>query len=170
MYYTYIRVVILGALSRHSSVWTRSHSYGLCQILHICSHLYKRFTCKTLNRLPHLSGPRRYFFHHSNRVLSLQYYPSLAGKTGGTRIDKYRTLIMPLVRKCKEQHALAHLYNRLARRLFARRRCGSCSVFEAAHTVYKYAPNTFSFRVWVSHPIESTKPTILRNCGRNFCP
>ena len=32
------------------------------------------------------------------------------GKTVGTRIDKYRTLIMPLVRKCKEQHALAHLY------------------------------------------------------------
>ena len=28
------------------------------------------------------------------------------GKTVGTRIDKYRTLIMPLVRKCKEQHAL----------------------------------------------------------------
>ncbi len=24
---------------------------------------------------------------------------------------------------------------------FARRRCGSCSVFEVAHTVYKYAPN-----------------------------
>ena len=52
--------------------------------------------------MPHLSGPRRYFFHHSYRVLSLQCYPSLAGKTGGTRIDKYRALIMPLVRKCKE--------------------------------------------------------------------
>ena len=51
MYYMYSRVVILGALSRHSSVWTRSHSYGLCQILHICSHLYKRFTCKALNRI-----------------------------------------------------------------------------------------------------------------------
>ena len=33
------------------------------------------------------------------------------GKTGGTRIDRYRPLVMPLVRKCKEQHALAHLYN-----------------------------------------------------------
>ena len=29
---------------------------------------------------------------------------------------------------------------------FARRRCGSCSVLEVAHTVYKYAPNKFSFR------------------------
>ena len=40
--------------------------------------------------MPHLSGPCRYFFHHSYRVLSLQNYPSLAGKTGGTRIEKYR--------------------------------------------------------------------------------
>ena len=40
--------------------------------------------------MPHLSGPRRYFFHHSYRVLSLLNYPSLAGKTGGTRIEKYR--------------------------------------------------------------------------------
>ena len=45
--------------------------------------------------MPHLSGPRRYFFRHSYRVLSLQCYPSLAGKTGGTRIEKYRALIMP---------------------------------------------------------------------------
>ena len=60
--------------------------------------------------MPHLSGPRRYFFHHSYRVLSLQNYPSLAGKTVGTRIDRYRPFVMPLVRKCKEQHALAHLY------------------------------------------------------------
>ena len=115
--------------------------------------LYKGWAFETLNRTPHLSGPRRYFFHHSYRELSLQCYPSLAGKTVGTRIEKYRTLVMPLVRKCKEQHALAHLYNRLARHLFARRRCGSCSVFLVTHYVYKYATNKFSFRVWVSHPI-----------------
>ena len=97
--------------------------------------------------MPHLSGPRRYFFHHSFMVLSLQNCPSLAGKTGGTRIDKYRPLIMPLVRKCKEQHALAHLYNRQARHLFARRRCGSCSIFEVAHTVYKkIAPKKKRYR------------------------
>ena len=71
--------------------------------------------------MPHLSGPRRYFFHHSYKMLSLQHCPSLAGKTSGTRIEKYRALIMPLVLKCKEQHALAHLYNRLARRSKARR-------------------------------------------------
>ena len=45
--------------------------------------------------MPHLSGPRRYFFHHSNRVLSLQNNPSLAGKIVGTRIEKYRPLVMP---------------------------------------------------------------------------
>ncbi len=46
--------------------------------------------------MPHLSGSCRYFFHHSYRVLSLQNCPSLAGKTDGTRIEKYRALIMPL--------------------------------------------------------------------------
>ena len=45
--------------------------------------------------MPHLSGPRRYFFHHSYRVLSLQKCISLAGKTGGTRIDRSRPLVMP---------------------------------------------------------------------------
>ena len=133
--------------------------------------------------MPHLSGPCRYFFHHSYRVLSLQNYPSLAGKTGGTRIDRYRSLVIPLrlrgglrntvprilvlhtqglphvknkrtwvlVRKMKAQflacgkrntktkkQTIATGCNRCktglcvtqARRLFARRRCGSCSVFE----------------------------------------
>ena len=46
--------------------------------------------------MPHLSGPRRYFIHHSYKVLSLQNYPSLAGKTVGTHIDRYRSPIMPL--------------------------------------------------------------------------
>ena len=141
--------------------------FGSLNILHHLSHFYSFYIGLRVvyfNRMPHLSGPRRYFFHHSNRVLPLQNCSSLAGKTGGTRIDMYRALVMTLVRKCKEQYALAHLYNRLARRLFARRRCGSCSVFEVAHTINKYAPNKFSFRVWVSHPIESTKPTISKLC------
>ena len=30
---------------------------------------------------------------------------------------------------------------------FARRRCGSCSVFEVTQSVYKYAPNRLSFRL-----------------------
>jgi len=115
--------------------------------------------------MPHLSGPRRYFFHHSYKVPSLQNYPSLAGKTGGTRIEKYRSLIMPLVRKCKEQYALAHLYNRQARRLFACRRCGSCSVFEVAQSVYKYAPNKFSDKAsafTVIRRLAQLKTAILR--------
>ena len=33
------------------------------------------------------------------------------GDTLGTRIDMYRSLIMPLVRQRKEQHSLAHLYS-----------------------------------------------------------
>ena len=39
---------------------------------------------------------RRYFSHHSNRGNSLQDYPSFAGQTIGTRIDRDNSLIMPL--------------------------------------------------------------------------
>ena len=108
---------------RGNLVETKRQTFSAPDKFFISSRLYKSFAFETLNRIPHLSGPCRYFFHHSYRVLSLQCYPSLAGKTGGTRIEKYRTLIMPLVRKCKEQHALAHLYNRQARRLSRRSPC-----------------------------------------------
>ena len=53
---------------------------------------------------------RRHFSHHSYRGISLQDCPSLAGATFGTRIDKYRSLVMSLVRRQKEQHLSAHLY------------------------------------------------------------
>ena len=127
-------------LHLNDAVWQLEHSSSFITFL----FFYIGLRVVYFNRMPHLSGPRRYFFHHSNRVLPLQNCSSLAGKTGGTRIDMYRALVMTLVRKCKEQYALAHLYNRLARRLFARRRCGSCSVFEVAQSVYKYAPNRLS--------------------------
>ena len=39
---------------------------------------------------------RRYFSHHSVRGNSLQDYPSFAGETIGTRIDRDNPLIMPL--------------------------------------------------------------------------
>ena len=39
---------------------------------------------------------RRYFSHHSVRDNSLQDYPSFAGETVGTRIDKYRPLVISL--------------------------------------------------------------------------
>ena len=38
---------------------------------------------------------RRYFSHHSVRGNSLQNYPSFAGETVGTRIDRDNSLIMP---------------------------------------------------------------------------
>ena len=68
--------------------------------------------------MPHLSGPRRYFFHHSYRVLSLQCYPSLAGKTVGTRIDKYRPIIMSLRLRgsyATERHAFSYFTHKGSR-------------------------------------------------------
>ena len=93
------------------------------------------------------------------------------GTTLSTRINKCRALIMPprFVRRLRNNMAQSLvLFVKLGVR-FARRRCGSCSVFEVAHSFYKCAPNGLSFRVWVSHPF-NTKPTILRNCGWSFCP
>ena len=37
-------------------------------IVFISSRLYKSFAFETLNRIAHLSGPCRYFFHHSTKV------------------------------------------------------------------------------------------------------
>ena len=55
----------------------------------------------TLNKITPSFRTRRYFSHHSNRGNSLQDYSSFAGETFGTHIDKYRPLIMPLVRRQK---------------------------------------------------------------------
>ena len=66
----------------------------------------------------------------------------VAGDTLSTRIDCYHSLLMPLVRGRKESKLVRSLvlHIKLGVRL-ARRRCGSCSVFEVAHTVYKNALN-----------------------------
>ena len=60
--------------------------------------------------------------------------------TSSARIDCYRPLFMSLVRGRKESKLVRSLvlHIKLGVRL-ARRRCGSCSVFEVAHTVYKNA-------------------------------
>ena len=89
---------------------------------------------------------RRYFSRHSVRGNSLQNYPSFAGETVGTRIDRDISLIMPL-RLCggyaTEYHAFSYYTSSSA--LIFSPPCGSCSVFEVAHTVYKNALNECSF-------------------------
>ena len=119
--------------------------------------------------MPHLSGPRRYFFHHSYRVLSLQCYPSLAGKTGGTRIDKYRPLVMP-------PRFVRQLRNNTAQSLVQPSSSALISAFALRtltpnkHIPFISAPaQAFVSGVGVP-PNRTTKPTILRNCGRSFCP
>ncbi len=69
------------------------------------------------------------------------------GATLGTRIDKYRPLVMSLrfVRQLRNNTAQSLVLSVKLGAPFSRRRCGSCSVFEVAHTVYKYALNECSF-------------------------
>ena len=59
---------------------------------------------------------------HSHRLLSFSFYV--------TRLRTKRIQTRPLTCTVRQ-----------ARRSLSRRRCGSCSVFEIAHTVYKYTFN-----------------------------
>ena len=63
------------------------------------------------------------------------------GDTLSTRINRYRPLVISLrfVRQLRNNTAQSLVLFRQARRSLSRRRCGSCSVFEVAHFVYKYA-------------------------------
>ena len=77
---------------------------------------------------------------------SLQDYPSFAGETIGTRIDRDNSFIMPLHLRggyATECHAFSYYPSSSA--LIFSPPCGSCSVFEVAHTVYKNALNECSF-------------------------
>ena len=77
---------------------------------------------------------------------SLQDYPSFAGETVGTRIDRDNSFIMPLRLRggcATECHAFSYFSSSSA--LIFSPPCGSCSVFEVAHTAYKYALNKCSF-------------------------
>ena len=58
--------------------------------------LYKSECVVLKIEVPPLSGPRRYFSHHSVKDNSLQEYSSFAGETIGTHIEKYRSLVMSL--------------------------------------------------------------------------
>ena len=71
---------------------------------------------------------------------SLQDYPSFAGETIGTRIDRGNSFVMPLRLRggyATECHAFSYYMSSSA--LIFSPPCGSCSVFEVAHFVYKYA-------------------------------
>ena len=91
------------------------------------------------------------------QVFSLSPFPPYKGTHGdrvaggttlSTRIDRCLSLIMPprFLRRLRNNTAQSLvLIVKLGVR-FARRRCGSCSVFEVTHSVYKCAPNRRSFR------------------------
>ena len=69
------------------------------------------------------------------------------GTTLGTRIDRDIFLLMPLrfVRQLRNQTAQSLVLSVKLGAPFSRRRCGSRSVCEVAHSVYKYALNECSF-------------------------
>ena len=68
------------------------------------------------------------------------------GTTLSTRIDKCRSLIMPprFVRRLRNNTAQSLVQTVKLGVRNGRRRCGSNSVFEVAHSVYKCAPTKFS--------------------------
>ena len=88
------------------------------------------------------SFPFGFFSRHSNRGNSLQDYPSFAGETVGTRIDRDNSFIMSLRLRggyATECHAFSYFSSSSALKFSPP--CGSCSVFEVVHTVYKYNLN-----------------------------
>ena len=74
MYALYIRVAVRGAFFRPLQEW---------------GGVYYKIDD------PPSFRTRRYFSHHSARGNSLHNYPSFAGETIGTRIDRDNSLIMP---------------------------------------------------------------------------
>ena len=101
---------------------------------------------------------------------SLQDYPSFAGETVGTRINRGNSLIMPLRLRggyATECHAFSYFSSSSA--LIFSPPCGSCSVFEQAYTVYKNTPNKQTTIGCGCPTVLSIKQTILRNCGLSFC-
>ena len=116
----------------------------------VCYVLYKSFSaCTQIRCAP--SFPFGLFSRHSNRGNSLQEYSSFVGETVGTRIDGDNSLIMPLRLRggyATECHAFSYLSSSSALKFSPP--CGSCSVFEVAHTVNKYALNEYQFG-WDTH-------------------
>ena len=88
------------------------------------------------------------------------------GTTLSARIDKCRTLIMPprFVRRLRNNMAQSLvLFVKLGVR-FARRRCGSCSVFEVTHSVNKCARTGFRIRLRLPQLLIINYSLLIINC------
>ena len=109
----------------------------------ISSRLYKSCAFETLNA----TFPFPQVFSLSPFPLARE--PTVTawrGTTLGRDITYASSLIVPLrfVRRLRNNMAQSLVLVVKSDARFARRRCGSCSVFEVAHSVYKYAPNRLS--------------------------
>ena len=103
--------------------------------------LYKSLTACTLNNtspLPFGLSPIA-----QTCVISLSNYTSFARGEVGTHIDRGISLLMPLrfVRQAVANGRRSRLYCPSSSALIGSPPCGSCSVCELAHSVYKYASN-----------------------------
>ena len=109
-----------------------------------CLFVLYKSVCRILLIRCAPSFPLGLFSHHSNKDNSLQDYPSFAGETVGTRIDRDNSFIMPLRLRggyATECHAFSYCSSSSA--LIFSPPCGSH--FEYAHCVYKNASNKCSF-------------------------
>ena len=132
----------------------------------ISSRLYKSFVCKTL--MQHYPFPSGFPLLLEHSAFTTQQNIARRGEVG-TRIEKYRPLVTP-------PRFVRQLRNNTAQSLVQPSSSALISAFALQtltpnkHIPLISTPAQAFVRVWVSHPIESTKPTILRNCGRSFCP
>ena len=111
----------------------------------ISSQLYKSFTFETLNAML----PLPFGLSPTSRTYCLLFLATHRSKRGSRRSHRKVSSPCYATTLCapgsSQQHGAVARTIRLARHLFARRRCGSCSVFEVAHSAYKYAPNRLLF-------------------------
>ena len=149
--------------------------------------LCKGFSASTLFRCTPSFRTRRYFSHHSNLGQFSTNYPSFAwghsdaidfvaiasslqatnGIRGVCNINRLKAVPLRLRGGfATECHAFSYYTSSSA--LIFSPPCGSCSVFEVAHFVYKNALNECSLSACAKGA--HTKQTILRNCGKSFYP
>ena len=124
--------------------WKRNDKLFLRPIkLLFCSQLYTSFACKTLMQL----SPFLMCFPYHRSPLQGTHGDRVAGDNTRSRHNQCHSLIVPLrfVRRLRNNMAQSLVLYVKSDARFARRRCGSCSVFEVAHSVNKYAPNRLSF-------------------------
>ena len=117
-----------------SGVWTAAFAWQ--------SALFALATIRPLDELLYASRP----YHRS--PLQGTHGDRVAGDNTRSRhnLRHFSYCATSLCAPATQQHGAVACTLRQVRRSIRSPPCGSCSVFEVTHSVYKYAPNKFSFR------------------------